>query len=538
MRADIDSRLSVTERIQLNKDLTGQSHWGDRLTLADDAPGQFVQGMGKEFLNGFSFLGELGINNLGPAALINTGFKATSAFHNTESPFLIDIPEFETENLAEQGGGNAMILIDAVTLPIGALKTGPGLIVRGVTKLDDLAAAARAARNAGRTLDLPKVTLPGPGGGLINLSDEVLVPVMLADDTDSFVAAVRALDVTGENLGKATRIGDWDLVVELGADGLPIVTRATNASDEVGQLVGVGARTGDETAAVGGTTARTGDSPAQMADVSTHVDGPAAHVAPPPVGPVRDVTPPGHPGSGNPLASSINKPPFRPGVGPDRARAAAFALTGDANEAAELVAMIAAHGDDGVRAAEQLATAMIHARTTKTAIDSLAGRIATRFDGRLAAAPIKGPVRALEKVLDKYAYDVDRLGDLARNTIVVPAEKIDDVVRALRSAGSDVEVVRHSHDSLGYSGVNSKIDTPSGTGEIQVNTPEMIFAKEPEANARGILGDAVYNEIASRFRVPGGRGHDIYEQYRGLDPTSAEALALAGESIEYYALFQ
>jgi hypothetical protein len=40
-------------------------------------------------------------------------------------------------------------------------------------------------------------------------------------------------------------------------------------------------------------------------------------------------------------------------------------------------------------------------------------------------------------------------------------------------------------------------------GEIQVNTPAMIYAKETESVAREILGDDVYNRIASRTSVLG-----------------------------------
>jgi hypothetical protein len=55
-------------------------------------------------------------------------------------------------------------------------------------------------------------------------------------------------------------------------------------------------------------------------------------------------------------------------------------------------------------------------------------------------------------------------------------------------------------------------------GEIQVNSPEMIYPKEPAPIARNILGDAEYDAIASRTSVPGGQGHALYEEYRQLPP--------------------
>jgi hypothetical protein len=72
------------------------------------------------------------------------------------------------------------------------------------------------------------------------------------------------------------------------------------------------------------------------------------------------------------------------------------------------------------------------------------------------------------------------------------------------------------------------------TGEIQVNSPEMIFAKEPPSIARCILGDDVYHSISDRSGVPGGRGHELYAQWRSLDPNSAQAQTIAAESRAYY----
>ncbi len=75
--------------------------------------------------------------------------------------------------------------------------------------------------------------------------------------------------------------------------------------------------------------------------------------------------------------------------------------------------------------------------------------------------------------------------------------------------------------------------TQSGiTGEIQVNSPEMIYAKESPANARAILGDETYDAIANRVGVPGGRGHALYEHYRSLPENHPSGKALEQESME------
>lgn len=59
--------------------------------------------------------------------------------------------------------------------------------------------------------------------------------------------------------------------------------------------------------------------------------------------------------------------------------------------------------------------------------------------------------------------------------------------------------------------------TKSGlTAEIQVNTPEMIYAKESPALARELLGDKKYNEIHTKTGIEGGQGHKYYEEWRKL----------------------
>lgn len=97
----------------------------------------------------------------------------------------------------------------------------------------------------------------------------------------------------------------------------------------------------------------------------------------------------------------------------------------------------------------------------------------------------------------------------------------------------NIKEITPSKESLGYSGVNGTMKTQSGiTGEIQVNSPEMIYAKESPANARAILGDETYDAIANRVGVPGGRGHALYEHYRSLPENHPSGKALEQESME------
>jgi hypothetical protein len=175
------------------------------------------------------------------------------------------------------------------------------------------------------------------------------------------------------------------------------------------------------------------------------------------------------------------------------------------------------------------------APAAKAEVDAVADDIARGADGRVAKAPIKSRARALEKINNDYGGDPTRIKDLARNTIVVRSDRIDSVANELAARGAKVKRVDAASNPMGYSGVNATLPTKSGlTAEIQVNSPEMIYAKEPEPIARSILGDAEYDAISAKTGVPGGQGHALYEQYRQLPPDSPDASRLAEQSRAYY----
>lgn len=164
----------------------------------------------------------------------------------------------------------------------------------------------------------------------------------------------------------------------------------------------------------------------------------------------------------------------------------------------------------------------------------MAGDIAEQFGGDVSTAPIKGFERALAKALDGC-----NVNDLARNTIVVDAGSVDSAVDDLARAGANVWEFTLDNNDLGYTGFNTTVVTESGLrAEIQVNTPEMIFAKEPEGIARSILGDDAYDSLVVARGDVGGQGHKFYEQHRVLQPNDPEALRIAQESRDYYAQFR
>jgi hypothetical protein len=197
--------------------------------------------------------------------------------------------------------------------------------------------------------------------------------------------------------------------------------------------------------------------------------------------------------------------------------------------------------DIGEKALKDLSAFYKTAPAAKQEIDTLADKIAAEFNGHVAKAPLKSPERALEKIVGDYGGDASRIKDLARNTIVVPAGKEQSALDALLRARPDIDpktvkILDAAKDPLGYSGINVTVPTQAGIhAEIQINSPEMIYAKERPEIARTILGDDLYNQIASKpGRPPGGLGHEFYEEYRSLPDDSPESDAIAAKSRAYY----
>jgi uncharacterized Zn-binding protein involved in type VI secretion len=175
------------------------------------------------------------------------------------------------------------------------------------------------------------------------------------------------------------------------------------------------------------------------------------------------------------------------------------------------------------------------APAAKAELDDFATQIAEESGGQVAKAPIKSMARAQEKIDKYYDGDPTQIKDLVRNTIVVPDDQVPAVTAKLQDAGASAKIINADSDPMGYSGVNTTMKTSNGlTGEIQVNSPEMIYAKGPPEVAKSILGEDGFSDMQQKTGLPSGTGHDLYEQYRSLDPKSPEAQSLAQQSKDYY----
>ncbi|HKX31855.1 MAG TPA: peptidoglycan-binding protein, partial [Blastocatellia bacterium] len=122
------------------------------------------------------------------------------------------------------------------------------------------------------------------------------------------------------------------------------------------------------------------------------------------------------------------------------------------------------------------------APAAKTEIDAMADGIAQQTGGRVAKAPLKGRARATEKAINDYGGDASKVKDIARNTVVVEQSQYNKAVALLKQQEAQVKEISAASDPMGYSGTNAVVKTKAGIpAEIQVNTPEMIYAKESPA---------------------------------------------------------
>ncbi len=76
-------------------------------------------------------------------------------------------------------------------------------------------------------------------------------------------------------------------------------------------------------------------------------------------------------------------------------------------------------------------------------------------------------------------------------------------------------------------------------GEVQVNSPEMIYAKEKESIGRKMLGDKKYDEIAKRIGIKGGLGHKLFDEWRSLNDEIdlLRKKEIQNQSKQYYSHF-
>ncbi|WP_109108868.1 hypothetical protein [Azospirillum sp. TSO35-2] len=193
------------------------------------------------------------------------------------------------------------------------------------------------------------------------------------------------------------------------------------------------------------------------------------------------------------------------------------------------------------------AGAFADAEASKAEIEQVGQGIAAKHRGVISAAPIKSMDRASQKVGIDYDGDWHSIKDLARMTIVVPTlsdcrSVLVDLKRAFTASQGrgiiQVKEVTADADPCGYSSTTVFVRTSNGRpAEIQINVPEIIYAKQSEDSVRRILGPQWFMNIKMKYQLDGGLGHALYEIHR-VAPGSSRAQSAAALSRSYYAFFR
>ena len=180
-------------------------------------------------------------------------------------------------------------------------------------------------------------------------------------------------------------------------------------------------------------------------------------------------------------------------------------------------------------------------------VDKLGKDLAEKYGAVVTPINMKSADSIVRKTNTEEGGNLANIKDAVRNTIITDdpiamQNIIKDLSNDPRVANGNGRIKTQTHESnpLGYSGNLINIKTSNGlTAEIQVNTPKMIYAKEKPENAKMILGEAKYNQIAKQVGVEGGKGHDLYEKYRVLvvGKDDKQRKQIEQESKKYYSKF-
>lgn len=176
-------------------------------------------------------------------------------------------------------------------------------------------------------------------------------------------------------------------------------------------------------------------------------------------------------------------------------------------------------------------------------LDQWGKDLATKYGANVTDINLKSEGSILRKVNSEEGGDLTKIKDAVRNTVVHEnTDQIKEIINDLKNDGRFLRAKSQNHetDPLGYSGNIVNVRLSNGQiGEIQVNTPKMIYAKEKPDDAIRTLGKAKYDQIRKQVGLEGGKGHSIYEEYRKLDPMKdgKRMRELEKESKNYYKNF-
>lgn len=180
-------------------------------------------------------------------------------------------------------------------------------------------------------------------------------------------------------------------------------------------------------------------------------------------------------------------------------------------------------------------------------VSAIISKLTKELGGYATPINFKSRGSILRKVTDELNGNVDEIKDSIRATIIVPDEKMKNILQYLEKSSIFARIKKQPPDKfLGYSGILTNVKTQQNIfAEIQFNTDKMIYAKEKPNNAIRIIGQKRYDEIKKEIGIEGGLGHKYYEEIRVLKAKvdkTPEILAriseLEKQSFNYYNRFR
>lgn len=149
--------------------------------------------------------------------------------------------------------------------------------------------------------------------------------------------------------------------------------------------------------------------------------------------------------------------------------------------------------------------------------------------------PVKGEARARQKTAWDYGGDFYDLKDVVRMTIIAENKELLTRVRqalvkyCVPSKG--YAMIKNAEtlpqiDPCGYSGLNFVAKLPNGrSGEIQANTPNIMYGKMSKEKFSKFLSDKKHAEIQTKYNIECGMGHGLYEIFRSNQQGAGKAAA-------------
>lgn len=195
---------------------------------------------------------------------------------------------------------------------------------------------------------------------------------------------------------------------------------------------------------------------------------------------------------------------------------------------------------------------MKQAKDVGNELDDAAQALAKKYSADITPLNLKGYDSIVRKATDdlkgnviqgfkhKVTGELEGVKDAVRTTIITDKSNLEKVAADLKAMKMTQRVkVQDFTTSSGYRGYLANVKLSNGTwGEIQINTPEMIFAKEKPADAKFVIGEKKWNEIHKKTGLEGGLGHKYYEEERVLKVTDlAGKEAINAKSRAYYSQF-